>query len=107
MPSIDGMKRSRSSGQADSMTGRSRRPLVTPNGSPVSDAPALTELERAAARIRPESALTAIAAAVSGLKFGQVTVIVHESRVVQIERTERQRLSATSASDDAGESIGM
>jgi hypothetical protein len=89
------------------MTGRSRRPLVTPNGSTLPDASAPTELERAAARIRPESALTAIAAAVSGLRFGQVTVIVHESRVVQIERTERQRLSAGSASDDSAESLGM
>jgi hypothetical protein len=80
---------------------------MTSNGSTLSDSPALTELERVAARIRPESALTAIAAAVSGLKFGQVTVIVHESRVVQIERTERQRLSASSAADDSPESLGM
>lgn len=80
---------------------------MTPNGSTVPDAPALTELERAAARIRPESALAAIAAAVSGLKFGQVTVIVHESRVVQIERTERQRLSASASSDDSADAIGM
>lgn len=80
---------------------------MTPNGSTLSEAVAPTELERAAARIRPESALTAIAAAVSGLKFGQVTVIVHESRVVQIERTERQRLSAASGSDDSADSIGI
>ena len=103
MPSIDGVKRSRLSSGADAMTGSNRRPLVTPNGSTQPDAAAPTELDRAAARIRPESALTAIAAAVAGLRFGQVTVIVHESRVVQIERTERQRLSATSASEDAAE----
>jgi len=107
MPGIDGVKRSRSSGQTHLMAGRVRRPLVTPNGSSLSDAPAPTELERAAARIRPVSALTAIAAAISGLKFGQVTVIVHESRVVQIERTERQRLSTANSADETGESIGM
>jgi hypothetical protein len=80
---------------------------VSPNGSTLADAPAFTELERAAARIRPESALSAIAAAISGLKFGQVTVIVHESRVVQIDRTERQRLSTASASNDDAGSPGL
>ncbi len=44
-------------------------------------------------RISPASAWPAIAAAVSGLQYGQVTVIVHDGHVVQIERTERQRLS--------------
>lgn len=79
---------------------------MTTNGSTVTDAGLLSELERVAARIRPESALTAIASAVSGLKFGQVTVIVHESRVVQIERTERLRLPA-SATDVGPESRTM
>lgn len=44
------------------------------------------------ARIAPASALSAIAAAVAGLHYGQVTVVVHDGQVVQIDRTERQRL---------------
>ena len=37
--------------------------------------------------------LRAIAAALAGMRFGQVTVTVHDGHVVQIDRTERLRLS--------------
>lgn len=43
--------------------------------------------------ISPEHALSSIIKAVSGLRFGQVTIVVHEGKVVQIERMERQRIS--------------
>jgi len=41
---------------------------------------------------------------VESLRFGTVEIIVHDSRVIQIERTERVRLAkggASSASDSA------
>lgn len=50
---------------------------------------------RCDSQIAPASALSAITAAVAGLQYGQVTVIVHDGQVVQIERTERQRLALT------------
>lgn len=40
--------------------------------------------------------LEAVASALRGLKFGQVTVIVQDGVIVQIERTERTRLRRTS-----------
>lgn len=41
----------------------------------------------------PESTLTAITQALSGLRYGQVTIIVQDGRVLQIDRTDRRRLS--------------
>ncbi len=38
---------------------------------------------------------------VSSLRFGVVQVVVHDGNVVQIERTEKVRLSARSAKSDA------
>ncbi|MFN0198517.1 MAG: YezD family protein [Planctomycetaceae bacterium] len=32
--------------------------------------------------------------ALRGLRYGQVTIIVQDERIVQIDRTEKQRLSA-------------
>lgn len=40
-------------------------------------------------------ALEAIARALLGLRFGQVTVVVQDGVVIQIERTERTRLRRT------------
>ena len=45
------------------------------------------------ATILPESAVPAILSAIEGLRFGQVTVIVQDGRVLQIDRTERIRLA--------------
>ena len=55
------------------------------------------------ATILPESAVPAILSAIEGLKFGQVTVIVQDGRVLQIDRTERIRLAkpASTSGDDA------
>lgn len=36
--------------------------------------------------------IAAIVEALEGLKFGQLTVVVHDGVVVQIDRTERRRL---------------
>ncbi|MFN0198520.1 MAG: YezD family protein [Planctomycetaceae bacterium] len=41
-----------------------------------------------------ESALQKIVDALKGLRYGQVTVIVQDGRVVQIDRTEKHRISA-------------
>lgn len=41
--------------------------------------------------------LEIVEAQVSGLKFGVVQIVVHESKVVQIEKTEKVRLTEGSA----------
>lgn len=41
----------------------------------------------------PASDLQAIAAAFAGLRFGQVTIVVHDGKIVRIDRTESQRLA--------------
>jgi hypothetical protein len=38
----------------------------------------------------------AILDAIRGLQFGQVRVVVHDSRVIQVEKTERTRLDIES-----------
>lgn len=45
-----------------------------------------------------EPTLQAIRDALQGLRYGQVTVIVQDGRVMQIDRTERHRLSTDRAS---------
>ena len=35
--------------------------------------------------------LATIAAALQGLRYGQVTITVHDGAIVQVERTERRR----------------
>ena len=44
--------------------------------------------------------LEKITDAVNGLKYGTVQIIVHDGRIVQIERTERFRFEGSSASDN-------
>ena len=39
-----------------------------------------------------DQSLEQIADALRGLRFGQITIVVHEGIVVQIDRTERKRL---------------
>lgn len=39
--------------------------------------------------------LNHVADALRGLRYGQVTIIVHDNEVVQVERTERRRLRPT------------
>jgi len=43
--------------------------------------------------------LTAIVEALSGLRFGQLLVVVHDGTVVQIDRTERRRLERPQRQD--------
>jgi len=43
--------------------------------------------------------LTAIVEALSGLRFGQLLVVVHDGAVVQIDRTERRRLDRPARSE--------
>ena len=47
--------------------------------------------------VLPEAVMRAIFSALQGLRFGQVTLIVHDGRVMQIDRTDRLRLQATDA----------
>jgi hypothetical protein len=42
----------------------------------------------------PAAVAQSIVQALSGLRFGQVTIIVQDGRVIQIDRTERHRFSA-------------
>ena len=46
----------------------------------------------------PESVLQSIQQALHGLRFGQVTIIVQDGRVIQIDRMERHRLGSTKSS---------
>lgn len=46
-----------------------------------------------AAEQLPAHVLEAIVRSLIGMRFGQVTVIVHDGRVIQIDRTERQRFA--------------
>lgn len=39
---------------------------------------------------------------VSGLEYGSVHIIVHDGKIVQIERTERKRFEAASGSRNSG-----
>ena len=41
----------------------------------------------------PSTILTAITQSLSGLRYGQVTIIVQDGRVMQIDRTDRRRLT--------------
>jgi hypothetical protein len=40
-----------------------------------------------------EILLREVAAALEGLRYGSIEIVVHDSRVVQIERREKMRLS--------------
>lgn len=42
--------------------------------------------------------LTRIAGQVNGLEYGSVLITIHDGRIVQIDRTERKRFDASSAS---------
>jgi hypothetical protein len=43
--------------------------------------------------IANESLLRELAAALEGMRYGSVEIVVHDSRVVQIERREKMRLT--------------
>ncbi len=43
--------------------------------------------------VKPENWIEVVAEQVGNLRFGVVQIVVHDSRVVQIERTEKVRLS--------------
>lgn len=40
----------------------------------------------------PEDVINAILEALSGMRFGQVTIIVQDGHVIQIDRVEKRRL---------------
>lgn len=48
----------------------------------------------------PAGAIEAIAQALQGLRYGQVTVTVQDGRVMQVDRTDRFRLSGESGSSN-------
>jgi hypothetical protein len=45
-----------------------------------------------------EAHVEALRAALAGLRYGQVVVVVHDGRIVQIERTERRRFQPSAGS---------
>jgi hypothetical protein len=45
----------------------------------------------AAERTRPEAWLETVRQQVTGLRYGVVQIVIHDARVVQIERTEKFR----------------
>ncbi|THF76935.1 YezD family protein [Cohnella fermenti] len=49
-----------------------------------------------------ESWLERISDAVSGLQYGSVQIVVHDGRIVQIERTERRRFDEVNERRAAG-----
>lgn len=48
--------------------------------------------DSASSHVRGQQVLKHISDALSGLQFGQITVLVQDGVVVQIERTEKRRL---------------
>ncbi len=46
-----------------------------------------------------ESELQQIRHALQGLKFGQVTIVMHDGAIVQIERTEKRRIRPSKSSN--------
>jgi len=48
----------------------------------------------------PDATLQAITQALSGLQYGQVSIIVQNGRVMQIDRTDRIRLPQAKRSSD-------
>lgn len=42
----------------------------------------------------PQAVVQSIVQSLSGLRFGQVTIIVQDGRVIQIDRTERHRFTS-------------
>ena len=52
--------------------------------------------------IHSETLLRELAAALDGLRYGSVEIVVHDSRVVQIERREKMRLSPESGRKAVG-----
>ena len=53
------------------------------------DHPSVPNSEEAAGRL--EQSLSSVREALAGLKFGNVSLTVHEGRVVQIDVTEKKR----------------
>lgn len=45
-----------------------------------------------------DAGMQIVAQALAGLRYGQVTIIVQDGRIVQIDRTERTRLTALESS---------
>lgn len=64
----------------DASTRRDRSPASSPqkNGVPPAEP--------------PEAVLSRVREALVGLRFGQITITVHDGQIVQIERTERVRV---------------
>ena len=61
-----------------------------------------TKLDNPATRPEPDW-LRVVGQKVEGLRYGVIQIIVHDSKVVQIERTERIRLAPSPAPPEGGE----
>lgn len=65
------------------------------NQSPATD---FTNLKSEIRNVNSESELQQIRDALSGLRFGSVTIVVQDGVVVQIDRTEKKRLQRRNVS---------
>ncbi len=50
--------------------------------------------------VQSEEELQQIRQALKGLRFGQVTIVMHDGAMVQIERTEKRRIRYTKSPSD-------
>jgi hypothetical protein len=54
----------------------------------------MPELDPANHALQNETAITHIVQALKGIRYGAVEIVIHEGRVVQIERKEKVRLDS-------------
>lgn len=52
-----------------------------------------------------EQWLERIRQSVEGLEYGHVQIIIHDGRIVQIERTERKRFGSDSSTSDTSNAV--
>lgn len=62
----------------------------------------LDKARRASASEVADALVDHVCKAVAGIRFGSVELVIHEGRVVQIERRERVRLERHSDAETAG-----
>jgi hypothetical protein len=61
----------------------------------------IEEVERWAQPIRPDitSSIDAVRSALESLRFGSITLTVHDARVVQLDVTEKRRFGGANGKD--------
>ena len=61
----------------------------------------IEEIERWAQPVRPDivSSIDAVRSALESLRFGSITLTVHDARVVQLDVTEKRRFNGANGKD--------